>query len=106
MVGSAKPPPTLQTIPSDLPPCRHPRWRDCFSRVGGGFAEPTTSARWWVPQSLHPPYKLSLRIFRLVDIHGGVIVLVGCVEALRNPPLPHDGGFRKASTHPTNYPFR
>ena len=27
--------------------------------VGGGFAEPTTSAGRWVPQSLHPPYKTS-----------------------------------------------
>ena len=39
-----------------------------FCRVGGGFAEPTRPCenhgsitkvcrRWWVPQSLHPPYK-------------------------------------------------
>src|SRR5271163_3181257 len=26
---------------------------------------------------------------------------VGWVKALRNPPLPHDGGFRKAFTHHT-----
>ena len=26
-------------------------------RVGGGFAEPTFRPEWWVPQSLHPPYK-------------------------------------------------
>ena len=27
--------------------------------MGGGFAEPTTPAGRWVPQSLHPPYKTS-----------------------------------------------
>src|SRR5262245_58074155 len=36
----------------------HPTRQEGLVWVGGGFAEPTASY-WWVPQSVHPPYKRS-----------------------------------------------